>query len=36
MVECLAPWIKEIDVNPLVSRRDDGRLMVVDALMVLR
>jgi acyl-CoA synthetase (NDP forming) len=36
MVEDLAPWVKEIDVNPLVSRRDNGRLVVVDALMVLR
>jgi acyl-CoA synthetase (NDP forming) len=36
LVECLAPWVIEIDVNPLVSRRDDGRLVVVDALMVLR
>jgi acetyltransferase len=36
LVECLSPWVIEIDVNPLVSRRDDGRLVVVDALMVLR
>jgi acyl-CoA synthetase (NDP forming) len=36
MIAELSPWIKEVDVNPLVSRRDDGKLVAVDALMVLR
>jgi hypothetical protein len=36
MIAQLAPWIKEVDVNPLVARRDDGGLVAVDALMVLR
>jgi acetate---CoA ligase (ADP-forming) len=35
MVAELAPWIAEIDVNPLVVRRDNGGLVAVDALMVL-
>jgi acetate---CoA ligase (ADP-forming) len=36
MVGDLAPEVSEIDINPLVVERGEGRLAAVDALMILR
>jgi len=36
MVNDLAAQVSEIDVNPLVVERGEGRLVAVDALMILR
>jgi acetate---CoA ligase (ADP-forming) len=36
MVGDLAPEISEIDINPLVVERGEGRLAALDALMILR